>query len=149
MDALDFGIAEPRTLDQLRADGYCTEEWHRWQQGYCGTYAVALAHLDPSLRLGVIGRTQNGDGDASEGWTPSHWVAHDDAYAYDSAGRHPLPYLGLHLGRNDYAEWDAVWDDWCLEDEEGTDDDDILAAQAHARRNGILTGEHVAQGMPT
>jgi hypothetical protein len=123
-----------RSLHELSQDGYVTEDWHRWQQGQCGTYALALIRANPRLRLGVSGIT--GNGSASEDWMPCHWYAHDDAHAYDSAGRHPLPYHGVH-GDMDYHEHDADPDDWDLAAEEGTDESDIEAALAHARRNDI------------
>jgi hypothetical protein len=126
-----------RSLAELSRAGYITEDWHRWQQGQCGTYALALMRMQPGLRLGVSGITENGDGDASGGWRPVHFYAHDDAHAYDSAGRHPLPYHGVH-GSLDYHEHDARPDDWSLPDEESTGESDIKTAQDHARRNGIL-----------
>jgi hypothetical protein len=121
------------------AAGCCTDEWERWNRGGCGTYAVALMRLRPGLRFGTIGRTDLGGGDASGGWWPVHHFAHDDTWAYDAAGRHALPYLGVAPG-NDYAELDGDpddWDDgWGLAG--GTAAADIAAAQAHARRNRIL-----------
>jgi hypothetical protein len=126
-----------KTLRELNQAGYITEDWQRWQQGQCGTYALALIQMRPGLRLGVSGITENGDGDASGGWRPAHFYAHDDTYASDSAGRHPLPYHGIH-GSMDYHEHDASPEGWGIPDEEGTDDRDIDAAQDHARRNGIL-----------
>lgn len=126
-----------RTLGELNQAGYVTEDWRRWHQGQCGTYALALMQLRPGLRLGVSGTTENGGGDASDGWMPLHHYAHDDTHAYDSAGRHPLPYHGIH-GDMDYHEHDIDPADWTLQDEEGTDQADIEAAQAHARRNSIL-----------
>ncbi len=67
---------------------------------------------------------------------PLHFYAHDDMYAYDSAGRHPLPYLGI-AAYMDYCELDTdpAW--WSLPDEEGTGEQDIRDAQDHARRNKI------------
>lgn len=126
-----------RTLDELRQAGYVTDDWQRWQQGQCGTYALALIRANPGLRLGVSGVTENGSGDASGGWRPAHFYAHDNTHAYDSAGQHPLPYHGVHDSM-DYHELDINPGDWGLPDEEGTDESDIEAAQDHARRNGII-----------
>jgi hypothetical protein len=128
-------MPEP-TLADLRAAGYCTDEWSRWQQGQCGTYATALIRKHPGLRFGTAGRTENGGGDASGGWWPAHHFAHDDQHAYDSAGRHPLPYHGVH-GDMDYSELDGDPDDWGLPGEEGTGPDDLAAALRHAARNRI------------
>jgi hypothetical protein len=94
------------SLLRLQQRGYCTDEWWRWQQGQCGTYAVALMRLRPQLRFGTHGITRAGGGDASSGWSPEHHFAHDDTYAYDSAGRHPLPYHGVY-GDADYCELDG------------------------------------------
>jgi hypothetical protein len=125
-------------LPALAAGGYCTDEWDRWQQGQCGTYALALLRLDPRLRLGTFGMTDSGDGDASGGWRPAHHFAHDSTHAYDSAGRHPLPYLGIIPGDADYAELDGDPEYWGLPGE--ADEQDIADARAHARRNRILEG---------
>ena len=91
------------------------------------------------LRFGTLGITRAGGGDASSGWTPEHHFAHDDAYAYDSAGRHPLPYHGVH-GEADYYELDGDPDDWAPLSEEGSGEPDVVAAQEHARRQRILDG---------
>lgn len=56
-----------------------------WQHGLCDTYAKAMQELHPHLRLGTL-RT---DG------LVDHWFMHDDEYAYDSLGRHRLPYTGF------------------------------------------------------
>jgi hypothetical protein len=125
-------------LASLEAAGYVTDEWERWQQGQCGTYALALLRMQPSLRLGVCGITGNGGGDASGGWMAQHFYAHDDTHAYDSAGRHVLPYLCIDAPDIDYAELDARPADRDLMSEEGTGEQDIAAAQAHARRHGTL-----------
>lgn len=127
------------SLLRLQQRGYCTDQWWRWQAGQCGTYAVALMRLRPQLRFGTLGITRAGGGDASSGWTPEHHFAHDDAYAYDSAGRHPLPYHGVYRDY-DYCELDGDPGDWARLSEEGTGEPDIAAAQEHARRNRILDG---------
>lgn len=56
-----------------------------WDQGLCGDYAVALQQLHPGLRLGVIGVKQ------SYGFDAHHYFAHDENFAYDVTGAHPLP----------------------------------------------------------
>jgi hypothetical protein len=63
-----------------------------YQHGLCDTYALALIEMYPHLRLGITGPMADNPDD---GWIPSHYFAHDDEYAYDSLGRHPLPYRGL------------------------------------------------------
>lgn len=119
-----------RTVAGLAALGYCVEEWEMWQQGQCVTYAHALIRLHPPLQLGVLGKIED------EGWRESHQFAHDDQYAYDSAGRHPLPYLGVHED-NDYAVLGQGLD-WY----DGPDERLIERAQAHALRNGIIEGRY-------
>src|SRR5690348_13286797 len=71
------------SLQDLANAGYCTKEWDRWQDGRCGTYALALAQLCPDFEIGNID-------------SGAHWFAHDSEYAYDSAGQHPLSYTGLY-----------------------------------------------------
>lgn len=133
-------------LDRLKREGYCTDEWKRWQGGGCGTYATALIHAHPHLKLGVSGYTFKGGGDASEGWGTDHFFAHDKTHAYDSAGKHPLPYLGVHAEkRRDYVETGHDPEDWEDADDEGESHEDALA---HAKRNGIMEGRygpHVAR----
>jgi hypothetical protein len=60
-----------------------------YQTGLCGTYARVLKEIRPELRFGVAG-------EANElgGYWPRHWFAHDNEYAYDSLGKHRLPYVG-------------------------------------------------------
>jgi hypothetical protein len=76
-----------------------------WQNGGCAEYALALVEKYPNLTLGVNGAVDMYDPDW-EPWseepapleTVNHVFAHDDTYAYDSLGRHPLPY---------HTPWDA------------------------------------------
>lgn len=73
-------------------------EWYEdpdiapWQHGLCDTYALALIELYPHLRWGTL--YESGADEDGEFRLPQHWFAHDDEHAYDSLGRHPLPYTG-------------------------------------------------------
>lgn len=104
-------ITPSNILADVEGRGYIVDEWERWQQGSCDVYALALLAQYPHLRFAVMGHTEAGGGDPGEGWMESHYFAHDDEYAYDSAGRHPLPYLGVDADA-DYAELDAIPDEW-------------------------------------
>lgn len=119
-------------------DGYCVDEWSRWQQGECGTYMTALLELRPDLRVGGVDFHQDPGFD-----NPSHFAAHDDVWAYDSAGRHPLPYRGI-CGTGKWLGDMGTLDDWGFPGEEGdpviSDRDRIEAAKRHIVRNGILEG---------
>lgn len=106
------------TLDSLQVAGYITDEWQWWQQGFCDVYALALMDTFPTLRFGVLF-----DGDGCE----RHFFAHDDHWAYDSAGRHPLPYCGLDP-RDLEQELDHTPEDWGA----GESGDSFLTAAAHA-----------------
>lgn len=122
------------TLAEVAAAGYCIDEWADWQQGNCDVYARALIQLNPTLRFGVL------DGG-------SHCFAHDDEYAYDSAGRHSLPYRGIHEGdfTDDDVELDADPDDYgygTYTDEPGLN---TVKALYHIQRHGILTGRYEAK----
>lgn len=115
-----------RTLDHLAAAGYITG-----QQGQCGTYACALLAANPNLRLGSLGEEAPGD----------HFVAHDDSYAYDSAGRHPLPYRGV-AGDLDFYPDVGTPEDWGLPDDEHGPEGPaaaLAAAADHSARHRILT----------
>lgn len=70
------------SLADLAEAGYVTDEWKRWQQGDCYTYAHALLQLRPDLHLGSLDQGM-------------HLFAHDNTHAYDSAGKHCLPYAGV------------------------------------------------------
>lgn len=126
-------------LDSVRRAGYASEDYEYWQFGQCATYARALMQMKPSLKFGAMGV---GSGEHKY---PTHYFAHDDRHAYDSAGRHPLPYHGI-THHADYSELDQdphdprVPLDAC--------EQDITEAQDHARRNGILEGRHQRQAMP-
>lgn len=67
-----------------------------WQQGMCDTYALAMLETFPHLRMGTLVEPYEEDGETFE--REEHWFVHDDEYAYDSLGRHKLPYSGV----NDY-----------------------------------------------
>jgi len=74
----------------------------RWQRGACLSYAEALKACDPSLKYGMH-LSPNTDPDYPEAeWEPMHVFVHDGEYAYDSLGRHPLPY-----DRFDQTEYDV------------------------------------------
>lgn len=115
----------PTLADRERA-GYVIDEWKRWQQGGCLEYAVALIRRYPGLRFGTLGES-DGDG----GWWVSHHIAHDDEWAYDSAGRHRLPYNGID-GVLDVVELNGN-----AEDYEYPDEDEVAAALLHIERHGI------------
>lgn len=129
---------DERTIELLEARGFCVEEWERWHQGQCGTYAVVLIALDPSLRFGLIGNL-HGD----EPWFDwQHAIAHDDEFAYDAGGRHTLPYKGA-WGDYEHAELDLDPEDYGIPDDEAGPEgvaSNLSAAIAHARRNRILEG---------
>lgn len=124
------------------------DEFSRWNQGQCGTYATALMKLNPKLRLGGID-FHNIEPD-SEFANPGHFAAHDDTHAYDSTGRHPLPYRGIEAD-----EYPGRWipdigtphDFGLPRDEAGPAGSDhseqanMRAATAHAKRHGILDGK--------
>jgi hypothetical protein len=113
--------------------GWCTDEWGRWQQGGCATYARALQHLEPSLRIAVAGILL--DPGVSDDWHPTHLYAHDGEVAYDSAGKHPMPYHGL-AGDMDHIEPDTDPEDW------DDNDEPVEDAIEHIVRNGILDGRY-------
>jgi hypothetical protein len=109
-------------------------EWRRWQQGNCGIYAHALRRTDTALRFGVLGET------LGTGWWPLHYFAHDEQFAYDSAGRHRLPYRGLD-GSFDVMVLDQAPEDWGVPDEEAAASErevEIGRAEAHVRLWEIL-----------
>lgn len=107
----------------------------RWQTGQCGTYARALQLLRPALRIGVLGVRD------CDGFQAAHFIAHDDIWAYDSLGRHTLPYLGVNnqfdmVFLNQFADW---WG--CIEEEHASEDDArraLAAAMRHARRYRVI-----------
>ena len=112
--------------------GYCTDEWERWQNGSCGEYAVALIRLRPELKFGAVGTW-------AAQFEASHFFAHSNTWAYDSAGMHRLPYFGLdpeYSGETMLVSQDPrAWDLPLTEEE-------VLSAIGHAQRNGILSGRY-------
>ena len=83
---------------KMVAVGVQKQAFDEWQDENCGLYAQALMQLKPGLRLGIIGGGE-------------HMFAHDDHYAYDSLGRHPLPYE-WPKAQDGTNELDADPDDW-------------------------------------
>lgn len=109
---------------------YIKDEWNRWQQGGCLEYAIALTRVNPLLLFGSLYKV---DGNYA---LATHHFAHDDSFAYDSAGRHPLPYRGIYnqadeVGLNEDPKW---YDE--------ADEIEIIAAIDHIFRNRIF---HLAQ----
>lgn len=112
------------TLQGVAAAGYCTDEWARWQQGGCLEYAVALTRARPGLRFGTL---------YDEDGLEAHHFAYDDVHAYDSAGRHPMPYRGLAGDLRPGLDEDPAWYD-------EAHPDDVAAASEHIERNAVLQG---------
>lgn len=115
-----------QSLQDLADAGYIIDEWDCWQQGGCLDYARALLREYPELQFGTIGR------DDGEYFTPTHFFAHDGENAYDSAGCHPMPYLGVH-GTGRMKQVLGEDPDWYEEPCEP----DIVRATAHIRRHRI------------
>ena len=131
----------PARADQLRSQTLpstvCQDDWDRWNQGQCGTYATALIAMNPSLRLGLAG-----DMEDDEFFSWRHAFAHDDHFAYDAGGKHPLPYHGVS-GQFTHVELDQRLEDYDFAyDEAGPEGEEanIQEAIAHAERNAILEG---------
>lgn len=128
--------AEPDVpLDPLRdlADrGYVIDGFSTWQQGECLTYAQALINANPNLRGATLAEPDGDALDGSTGWTPVHHFAHDDEYAYDSLGRHRLPYHGVGRAGN------LVFLDDDLDDYDEPYDDLLPAAAEHIAAHDIL-----------
>lgn len=122
------------TLEEMERAGFITDEWAKWQQGYCGTYACALIEDDPSLRLGGLD-FENSDED--EYFAPTHYFAHDDKYAYDSAGKHPLPYKGVSGDALQSITDLGDPEDWGILEDEGATPEDIEEAKSHVRRHKV------------
>lgn len=122
------------TLDELAECGYIIDEWADWQQGMCGTYALALLQAHPHLRLGGVDFNNDPGFD-----NPGHFVAHDDEYAYDSAGRHPLPYQGVHGDGRWLADLGDPADYGIPDDETDEPAVDLQAARDHHARHQIVT----------
>lgn len=99
--------------------------------GGCLEYAVALQRRHSHLRFGSFGRTDTSD-PAYPSDDVQHHFAHDDTHAYDSAGAHLLPYLGI-AGEADFCRLDeqASWYEMPHEPE-------VLAALDHINRHPIL-----------
>lgn len=132
------------SLADIAARGYVTEDWAHWQQGWCGGYAAALIHHYPHLKLGGIDFWDFTGPDGEQYDNPGHYVAHDDTYAYDSAGRHLLPYKGV-CGSGRWLPDMGSCEDFGLMDPYGEcgdyDDAERAAVLAHATKHNILPSE--------
>lgn len=109
---------------------------NEWQTGLCDAYAVAMLQEHPHLRLGVAGTTFE-DG----GWWPQHFFAHDDTHAYDSLGKHPLPYHGSQ-NQFDHVDLDQTPEAWGLP-ENGTPED-VERARAIIRSRSHFSSKKYA-----
>jgi hypothetical protein len=85
-----------------------------------------------------------GGGEGSE-----HYFAHDGSRAYDSAGCHLLPYLGI-FGQAEWCELDAanpgIWGEPGDGPATESFEQDIADAMAHALRNRILDKAPASRG---
>lgn len=117
------------SLDDLAGAGFVTDEWSKWQQGGCGTYACTLQQENPNLRFGALYRDEENTSSAV------HFFAHDDERAYDSAGQHPLPYRGISGGLRPSLDEKPEWHSFDFASDEGRDPSEALA---HIRGNRIL-----------
>jgi hypothetical protein len=110
----------------------------RWQEGECGTYATALQRMRPGLMIGTAGGEP---GDDEDDWDVEHFFAHDQDAAYDSAGRHELPYTGrwryclLNINPHHFDVLSAEHEPDSAEAERA-----IAQAQQHITRHRILDG---------
>lgn len=121
--------AAHRTPDELAQAGYVTDDWDKWQGGGCLEYAHALHQKYPHLGIGAL---VEHDGEFTR---EQHFFAHDDDYAYDSAGRHSLPYRGVH---DDFDMQSGI----DLDDFDEPDPNLVAEARQHIDRHGI--GPHTA-----
>lgn len=80
----EFGLGDQDDWKVAATNWYEDPDQADFQHGLCDTYALAMLEMYPRLKWGTLYK----DG------VPRHWFAHDDQYAYDSLGRHPLPYTG-------------------------------------------------------
>lgn len=85
-------------------DWHFSNDFDPWQRGACGTYAVALKECDPSLKYGIqYGVEDEPEEEHERGWDKAqHVFVHDDKYAYDSMGRHRLPYKSPYGRQTEY-----------------------------------------------
>lgn len=92
------------------------------------------------LKMGVAGHLDDEDGSFEIG----HAFAHDKTHAYDSSGKHPLPYLGIHHQFTHHELNQNPADYEFPEEESGPEGSapNIRDAMAHASRNGILEGRY-------
>ena len=110
------------SLADLTELGYVIEGWREFQQGSCLEYAYALLILRGDWQLGTNGDDHN---------EVQHFYAHDDTHAYDSAGRHPLPYLGIDP--NEPASWADA--EASIHDHGVPDPDKVRLALAHIKQH--------------
>lgn len=106
-----------------------------FQHGGCIEYANALKQRFPHLQLGTLVNPDDPDD-----W--QHLYMHDGTYAYDSAGRHPMPYYGVR-GNLEPSEDDTDFD-WYDE----PDEDLLDEAHRHIEQHGIGPRTAARTAMP-
>lgn len=139
---------------QERQAGLYHHDDEEWMRGQCAAYAEGLHKLKPNLKLGIHWEINhpgdsgydeelamnhpNYDEDDESTWPtqsmPQHYFAHDDKYAYDAMGRHPLPYKDWDKTTLNH-DWDEIWHHGMYEG--GYVDD----AMSHARQNDVFNRE--------
>lgn len=90
-----------------------------WMTGQCAAWAIAHQQLHPDLRFGMHYEKmddwdsekeaeENGEEwDGTPAYEIQHVFTHDDNFAYDASGKHPMPYQGWDAQVFDLTEDDV------------------------------------------
>lgn len=86
-----------------------------WIWSGCAEYACALHELNPALRFGRHVEYDEPDEDGFIGWYTNHVFVHDDSHAYDSLGKHPLPYNDGEYDTEYDVPREDIMDEWSID----------------------------------
>jgi GNAT superfamily N-acetyltransferase len=135
-----------------RVAGLSDDDLFKYTSGQCGTWAAGHQRAHPHLQFGIQwGKVDSSHPDWEDiveeneldpddtgqvFWQPQHIFTHDDMYAYDVLGAHPLSAMNA-------SSWDDVTFNHTREDMANLGTEDIGGKYPHPDALGMIDWDHL------